>query len=270
MKKTLAILLALLAATSITLASCKDDGRSTLDDDWNDEDNDYVESDDENDDTTDDGENTTGEQTPGGNEDENDPPVNSTGWETKDDTVYAGVDALNLRSAPNGTNSANIVKQVNHGTKLNRKSTTGKWDKVTLDGSDTEYYVLHMFVSETNANFTFTNCESPVTLTFNSEKGMVCFYTTPFKIWDGDTLLYNNIWESAGVKAINGELKKVALSDNGWIKVTVVGTISLDGGKEKELTEPTTFYISNSDVTTGRIVDPDRPNAGNGSGGGNG
>ena len=267
MKKTLAILLALLAAASITLASCEKKDQPN-NDGWDDEDNEYVDTDDDdgNDTTNDNNDDTTNDQNPGNND--NDPPTNSSGWVEKNDTVYAGVDDLNLRKEAS-TNST-LLKQISAGTKLNRISSNGTWSKVTLDGSTTEYHVLSKFLCDTNANFTFTDCAEPVTLTLNNEKGMVCFYTTPFKIWEGNTLEYNNIWQSSGVKAIDGEFKKIATSENGWMKVTVKGTITLDGNITKTLENEATFYIAYTDVSAGRVIDPDRPNAGNGSSGGNG
>ena len=261
MKKTLAILLALLAAASITLASCQDEGRTSLDDGFDDGDNEYVDTD--NDETDDETNGETNNENNDG-ENNNNQNTNSTGWEEKNDTVYAGVDDLNLRKEQSATST--VLKRVSAGTKLNRIATNGKWDRVTLEGGTTEYYVLHQFVSDTYDNFDFTDCETPVTLTLNNDK-ILRLYTTPFEVYDGNTLLYNNIHKSDRVTAISGEIKKIATSKNDWLKVTIKGTVTYAGGTSETFETETEFYLSPYAVANGRVTDPDRPNGGNSSGG---
>ena len=263
MKKTLAILLALLAATTITLASCKEEPTTNVDG-W-DDDNDYVATGDTSDDTADTTADTTTDKENGEN-------TNVTGWVEKNDTVYAGVNELNIRTSASAANNTNVYKQVNAGTALTRKATNGKWDKVVLEGGETEYYVLHNFVSETNDNFTFTavTSETPVLLTLNEGK-ILRLYTTPFEVYDGNVLNFTNIHARAAVKAVDGEIKKVAVSNNNWIKITVKGTVTYDGNTTETFETETEFFLSPYAVSKGRVNDPERPaSSGNGNSGGNG
>ena len=256
MKKTLAILLALLAATSITLASCKDDGRSTLDDDWNDEDNDYVESDDETDDTTDEGDDTSNNQTPDDGENENDPPVNPTGWEAKDDTVYAGV-KINLRAE--ASTSSESLATIPFGSALSRSETNGKWDKVTYNGKTG--YVSHTYVSLNASDFSFTTYETPVDITLSADTtNKVLFYQTPFSPdkFSAFDLDAGNVLLASGVKAENLSdgytLKKVAISQSGsWVKVELTGTVTIQGSTKTCNGE--VFYIRALAFNRGDIVD---------------
>lgn len=258
MKKTLAILLALLMTSSIALVSCEGNSRTPNSGDWDDE-NDYV---DESDDGTSDTSNESGDSTDSGDEGNGDTSV--TGWIEKSGSVWAGM-KLNLRTQP--STGSTVSKVVDPGTKLNLVSSNGVWDKVTLDGSATEYYALHCLISDTNESFNFEECNTELTFT---GKGNVCLYVSPFHCSDNN-YTYNNIYKSAGVKSLaeGAKITKVGLSANGWMKVTVTGTVNFDGGTSETFATATEFYINPNDVNTGRITDPDRPASGT-PGGGNG
>lgn len=257
MKKTLAILLALLAATSITLASCKDDGRSTLDDDWNDEDNDYVETDDETDDN-DDGDDTSGSQGNGENNNDNNNDntnTNPTDWETKDDTVYAGV-KIKLRAEASTTSET--IATIPFGSALSRSETNGRWDKVTYNGKTG--YVSHTYVSLNSSDFSFNDCE-PVSITLkeNGDRN-VCFYLTPFSPggFSNFETFSGNVLLASGLKAANLSkgytMKKLAVSQSGsWVKVELTGTVTIQGSTKTCNAE--VFYIRALAFNRGDIVD---------------
>ena len=268
MKKTLAILLALLAAASITLTSCQNDGREPVNDDnWDDQDNEYVDTDNSNEDTSKD---TTNDNTDGDNENNNNNNNNNTnpsGWEAKNDTVYAGV-LLVLRGTPSA--SGENLAEIPYGTALARAESNGTWDKVTY--GDKTGYVMHVYVSANNSAFNYTNVESPVSISVktDSDKNVV-FYTTPFVI-DNESYAANWLCNS-GIKAEflseGYTLKKLAVSENKkWVKVEFVGTVTINAKNSATYpaTNPGIVYIQATSFDDGRIVDSTWSS---GSGGGN-
>ena len=264
MKKTLAILLALLAAASITLASCQDDGRSTLDDDF-DKDNDYVDTDDE-DETNDD---TDGETTnDNNNENNNNQNVNPTDWEEKNDTVYAGL-KINLRS--DASKNGDIITTIPFGSAISRIETNGRWDKVTYNGQTG--YVDHTYVSLNSGDFTFNACDAAEITIAENASNAVLFYQTPFSP-DGYAkfdLDASNVLLASGIKAPNlttgYSLKKVAISQSGnWVKVEFTGTVTI--GSSTKTCNAETFYIRALSFNRGDIVDSSWNNSSNPGGDG--
>lgn len=262
MKKTLAILLALLAAASITLASCEKKDQPN-NDGWDDEDNEYVDTDDDdgNDTTNDNNDDTTNDQNPGNND--NDTPTNPSGWVEKNDTVYAGV-LLTLRDEPNGDS----IDEIPFGTALSRAETNGTWDKVTYNNKTG--YVMHVLVASTDSAFKFTNVETPVAITVNPENtNNVVLYKSPFYIDDSDLSSANWLCKS-GIKPNNLSetytMKKLAISENKkWVKVEFVGTVTISSNNTATYTaeNPGIFYIQATSFNDGRIVDSTWSSGGN-------
>ena len=250
MKKTLAIFLALLAAASVTLASCgnkkkpleQGGGGSYIDDEYDDDTT-----------TNNDGNSNTGDTGNNGNTNVSDPTANYT---DTNDVVYAGVE-LNLRTTPstNGT----VIKTVPFGTKLNRSQTNGDWDKITIEGDSNVYYVLHEWTTASNANFTFTDCEHTAFTVVGAKEGKgVQFYYSPFVHNNLSTALNNAYLGTAFLASDlqNYTLTRVAMNSS-WVKVIFTGTV-----KGKTLTDEV-FYIQASHFNDkDRISDPTFPGQG--------
>ena len=264
MKKTLAILLALLAAASISLAACDEDNERTPIGGENGDDIEQVEdSDDEvTEDTKDNNNEDTNDQ---GGED-----VGSNGYVDKSGVVYAGVD-LNLRTTDYSTADSTIAKTVPFGTKLNLVASDGTWSKVKLDGDDTVYYALAGLTSAAQVNL--TELEEPVAITLSeTTANNVLFFNFPFESED-ENLYWNNVALASGLKHANlskdYSLKKVATS-NKWAKVEFVGTITVGSSVRTHTAEnPGVYYIKDLAFSRGDIVDPTY-SSGSGVGGGQG
>ena len=255
MKKTLAILLALLMTSSIALVSCENNSRTPNSGDWDDE-NDYV---DESDDGTSDTSNESGDSTDSGDEGNN---SNPTGWIETNDTVYVGVN-VTLRTEPSNADSVKSDKKVTFGTAINRLETNYTWDKVSVDGST--YYIKSIYIEKNGNNFKFTDVENgPVTIEINpANTNKVVFYRSPFFIDDpNDSLAYlNNAYTASGILPGNlaqgYTLKKLAVSANGsWVKVEFTGKLTFGTTEYKDYeTTPGVFYIQAKSFNDGRIVD---------------
>ena len=262
MKKTLALLLALLMITTIALAACKKEKTpSGLDDE--DDDNYNV--------LSSDSESESGSESE--SESESKKPATSE-WVDKNDVVYAGVDRLNLRTSASASNNNNISKTVDSGTKLNRISSNGVWSKVTLDGNTQEYYVSNDWLSSNAGDFSFTAC-TPVDLTINETTNNIIFFESPFESDDEDLYFENAVCASGFKKAnVKGAytLKKVATSASGsWIKVEFVGTIEINTNNTKTFAagNPGELYVKVRAIERGDITDPTY-SGGSSSGGGRG
>ena len=254
MKKVLAILLAMMLM-SATLVACEKEQPNLPEEE--EEDDGYINSDP--DDTDGEGEQNPddGEQNPNENTDQT---PSTSGWVTKNDTVYAGVQ-LRLRTSPSSAGTNNIAKSVDMGTKMNRSEANAKWSKVTLDGDSTTYYVSNAWLTSSNADFTFTDCADPVSLTINASDYNLCFFFTPYESEDQDAY-FENVLGAGGFKlaAVTSgySLKKIATSNGGnWIKVQFVGTVTISG-KAHTYTEaaPGVFYVKMRAITRNDITDP--------------
>lgn len=261
MKKTLALLLALLMITTISLAACKKDKTPSGLDDEDDDNFNAV--------TTDENESESESES-----DSDTKKPATTEWVDKNDVVYAGVDRLNLRTSASASSSTNIAKKVDSGTKLNRIASNGIWSKVTLDGETTEYYVSNDWLASNGGDFSFTSC-TPVDLTINESEYLLTFFESPFESDDND-LYFENAVCASGFKKENVKgtytLKKIGTSASGsWIKVTFVGTIEISSNNVKTFSTeaPGTLYIKQSAITRGVVTDPTYV-ANNPSGGGRG
>lgn len=230
MKKTLAILLALLAAASISLASCEKTPENN-NDGWDDDDNDYVETKGDDTDAVE-----TGDDTADTENTDTDNVPNYTGWVDTNDTVYAGVN-LRLRTEPS-TNSGALAT-IPFGATISRLQTNGSWDKVTYNGQTG--YVSHTYVSSNAGDFTFTDYAeaTAITLSTAEKANNVLFYKTPFSPdqYERFDLDADNVLLASGVKAANLSegyvLEKVAISQSGkWIKVKLTGTVTVGGSNK--------------------------------------
>ena len=263
MKKTLALILALLMLASFALVACNDNEKTPVnDDDYEDDDN---IKDDEDKDTEKDTEADTEDDTEKDTEkeSENQTENNVPEWETKNDTVYVGVDGLNLRSAPNASPDS-VVAQVNAGTALTRIATNGTYDKVKNPTTNEECYVLSKWVTTVGSNFEFTAVDPATDLEFStaSDAKNACFFTTPHVAWNGDDYDYTNIVCKAGIKHGNLSegytLKKIGYNAN-WIKVEFVGTITITNGATITCTaeDPGIFYVRKVSIGDKCIIDKD-------------
>lgn len=260
MKKTLAILLALLAAASITLASCEKEPTTNVDG-W-DDDNDYVESkDDDSDmDESDSGSDADNDQ---GNNGNNTTPSN--GWTEASGNIYLGMNVI-LRKAPDELASSKTDKKLSFGTALTRVRTNGRWEEVKISGDETLYYVKSIYTTDAAGNFKFTEDAEKPTLTLSTTTdNNVCFYKTPFYCDDSESNFANMLCKS-GIKAVHlkgnaeGEtysLKKLAVSENGkWVKVEFVGTVEISTNNKATYTSdaPGVFYIQALSFTREDII----------------
>ena len=225
MKKTLAILLALIMALSVSLMACtKDkDKDNDDDDDWDDGEYNYNP-------VTSDAEESTGSYLGG------DDYFSSGVWVEKNDTVYVGIDNTNIRDA--ASTSSEVIATVKSATALTRTATNGTWDKVTYDSK--ECYVRSALVTTDANDFSFEDCDEEVALTVK-EGYQVNLRTTPFYDQDySDANLGPNGLDPAATA--NGELVKVAVSKSGdWYKVKYDGK---------------TYYLAYSNITSGYVSDP--------------
>lgn len=247
MKKTLAILLALLTAATVALTACSPDDREPADNN-DDDDIDYVEDED------------TDDKKPKDTSDNDDDKNNgNSNNEEEDDKVpavlYAGVE-LRLRSSTSTSSENNVVKTVPFGTKLNYVATSGSWYKVTLDGDSAEYYVQSKWLASGNAAFSFTDCED-ADLTVETTSNKVVFYNSPFVCEDLETALQNALLGDGFLKThfMDGYKLTAVATNSGWVKVEFVGTIKLSENKTATYAEanPGVFYVQMKSFTEGRI-----------------
>ena len=183
-----------------------------------------------------------------GNNDDTNPPTD--GWVDKVDTIYTGVNNLNLRLEPS-INAAKVTTISAAGTALNRVATNGTWDKVEIGEGDAKQtaYVLNAFVSQVSTNFSFTTlpAENQSTLTIVGDN-KINLRSTPF-VPGGDNN-YDNVVISE-FNASYGTLTKVAVSASGnWYQVSYTGTI---GTKTYNGTEA--LYVTASVVSGGWVAD---------------
>ena len=246
MKKTLAILLALLITSSIALVSCENNSRTPNSGDWDDE-NDYV---DESDDGTSDTSDESGDSTDSGDEGNNSTSV--TGWIEKNDTVYAGYN-MNLYESTS-TTSNKVYDGIKAGDAIARISTNETWDKVsvTVNGETKTGYVVSKWVSTTN-NFSFTAIDPVKELEVIATDGnRLVIFKTPHMVMNGTDYDYHNIVCKGGLTAgsfSQGYTLKAVGENANWIKVEFVGTITLSSNTETGTTEaPLTLYIKKSHV----------------------
>ena len=256
MKKTLAILLALLAAASITLASC-DEEPENPNNGW-DDDNQYVNESKEDDKTDTSAKDTTAESENKETENNNTTTTTPSNWDTVSGNLYLGMNVI-LRSAANEYDTSKTEVKLPFGTALTRVRTNGKWEEVSYNGD--LYYVKSIYTTTVGDNFTFTEDPAQPALTLSTETtNNVCFYKTPFYCDDSEANFGNMLCKS-GIKAANLSegytLTKLGVSANGkWIKVSFVGTVTIGATNTVTYTaeDPGVFYIQSLAFTRGDVL----------------
>ena len=162
MKKTLAILLALIMSTSVALVACSDSSSDDVGDDgfvvdWGDEDLDFDETDapetDENGETVKAPENTNTNTNSGST---------ATNMETVNDTVYVLYDA-NIREKASSKASSKVIGKAPFGVALTRSAMNSTWSKITYktdSGATVEGYISNELVTTNKQTVTFIKQET--------------------------------------------------------------------------------------------------------------
>lgn len=150
MKKTLALLLALMMILTVSLTAC--DGGNTPNnsgDDFEDDDGFVMNTGNQTEDTDDTGADTN----------------NSGNWEPVSVTIFVLGNGLNIRSAAD-TKDSDILGKANIGDSFVATEADSKWYKITYEGK--EAYVSAEYVTINQAEATFEDCE-PQTLTIKND-----------------------------------------------------------------------------------------------------
>lgn len=161
MKKTLAILLALIMSASIALVACDNNSDDNIDDD-----EDFVIDDfgggDENADKDDAAEtNEKGETVKPSGDKNNTSNTNNTTMQTVNDTVYVLYDA-NIREQASTKNSSKVIGKAPFGTALTRSQKNSTWSKVTYkdaNGATVEGYISNELITTNKQTVTFVKQE---------------------------------------------------------------------------------------------------------------
>ena len=249
MKKTLAILLALLMVGSIVFVACDSTGRTPVNDGFDDDgDNDYIDESEEEDSESTDSTTESESQTQTGND--------NYGWVDKNDTVYAGY-GMNLY-ANTSTSSEKIYTGIKAGDALTRISSNDQWDKVsvTVNGDTKTGYVQSKWVSTVN-NFAFNAIDPEKDLTVKAtDNKKLSIFTTPHIVMNGSDYDYHNIVCKGGLTAAafsEGYSLKAVGENSNWIKVEFVGTITLSNNTVSGTEEaPLVLYIYKNHIE-GRV-----------------
>lgn len=267
MKKTLAILLALIMTTSVALVSCNEES--------NDEDveNEFVvnfEGNEINGETTEPETNENGEtikpSTP------NKPNTNTGTFETVNDTVYVLYTA-NIREEASDKSSVDVLGTAPFGASLTRSEKNSKWSKVTFtkDGSTITGYIANDLIT-TNAkavNFIEKKNEdgsavvTKIKTTINANNAIVRKfpladgYPNTFKVLDSDEFSAGSI--VAQIPKGTDNITVVSVSEDGvWAYVKGQGKLYNGGNPATTTTEVEGYTLySNLEI------------AGNGSSSGN-
>lgn len=273
MKKTLAILLALIMSASVALVSCNDNSSDVGDDEnddfvvdfeggnINDKDTDAPETD-ENGETV--------NKPSGGNNTTN--TNNNTTMETVNDTVYVLYTA-NIREQASDKSSVDVLGTAPFGASLTRSEKNNKWSKVTYskDGTSITGYIANDLIT-TNAkavnfvekkNEDGTDVVTKIKATLNANNAIVRKfpladgYPNTFKVLDSDEFGASSI--VAQIPKGTDNVTVVSVSEDGvWAYVKGQGKLYNGGNPSNDLTavEGYTLY-SNLEI------------AGNASSGGN-
>lgn len=222
MKKTLALILALMMILSVALVACgdKEDPTEPTDDFFND-DVDYT------------GDDETGDDTDDNNGTNNSGVVSGSSFVTKNDTVYACYNAVIRKDAK--LTSAKVA-EVTFSTALSRIEANNKWSKVKI--GEIEGYIANDLITTSAAAVTFKPVESeePVTakvtnLGASSNANLRKFplaLSNP-KIVDLEAFNSSCI---IGQVAKNTEVTIIAVSEDGqWAKIKCMAKAS-DGNGE--------------------------------------
>ena len=150
MKKTLALLLALIMILSVSLTACSNNKPTNSGDNFDDEDDGgsiVINGNNNQTENTDDTDNTDSDDV--------------DGWKSESVTIYVLGNGLNIRSAADAKDNNNILGKANIGDSFVATAADSKWYKITYEGK--EAYVNKEYVTINQAEATFEDCE-PQTL----------------------------------------------------------------------------------------------------------
>lgn len=242
MKKTIAILLALLTMLSFSLMACNKKGNNSGNTNDLDNDDNFAPSSGTNAQNSSDTGNGTGNN--GSNTGNNNGGNLSGNWVAKAGTVYL-IAKSNIRSATDMKDSS-IVTSLEAGTPLERVRTNNIWDEVTYDGKTV--YVLSYRVASSKNEFEFIDYigDDIKTIHVKPASGnntpQINLRSTPMFPTSATVEKYssedNVVCTINGVGTANGELKVIGINKSGTIlKVT------FDGKDVKGNDRKGTFYI---------------------------
>ena len=168
MKKTLAILLALIMSTSVALVACNNSSDDNGDDgdfvvDW-DEDLDFDGGETEAPETDENGETIKAPENTNTNNGGSSSNTGATNMETVNDTVYVLYDA-NIREKASSKTSSKVLGKAPFGAALTRSAKNSAWSKVTYktdSGSTVEGYIMNELITTNKQTITFVKQETVV------------------------------------------------------------------------------------------------------------
>ena len=167
MKKTLAILLALIMSTSVALVACNNSSNDNGDDgdfvvDWDDEDLDFDGGETEAPETDENGETIKAPENTNTNNGGSSSNTGATNMETVNDTVYVLYDA-NIREKASSKTSSKVLGKAPFGAALTRSAKNSAWSKVTYktdSGATIEGYISNELVTTNKQTVTFIKQET--------------------------------------------------------------------------------------------------------------
>ena len=167
MKKTLAILLALIMSTSVALVACNNSSDDNGDDgdfvvDWDDEDLDFDGGETEAPETDENGETIKAPENTNTNNGGSSSNTGATNMETVNDTVYVLYDA-NIREKASSKTSSKVLGKAPFGAALTRSAKNSAWSKVTYktdSGATIEGYISNELVTTNKQTITFIKQET--------------------------------------------------------------------------------------------------------------
>ena len=229
MKKTLALILALIMMLSVALVACGDKEEPT-------EPNDDFFGDIEPGDETGEGDET--------NESGNNIPTTNSTFVAVNDTVYVLINA-NIY-ADSRINSNKVVAQVPFGVAISRQEKNNKWSKVTYNG--VEGYIPNELVGSIS-QVTFKDVEEGTTVKPANLQGAshLVLRKTPLYLPDPDVVNLDDFNSKSilGQAGKDAEIVVLAVSEDGnWLKVKCQAKARLTDGKyAEELTEITGYCM---------------------------
>lgn len=273
MKKTLAILLALIMSASVALVSCNEGGNNIEDEnddfvvDFGGDDIETSEPE-----TDENGETIKPSNTNNTNNSGNNNNSSSTTMESVNDTVYVLYTA-NIRAQASDKSSVDILATAPFGSSLTRSEKNNKWSKVTYtkDGSTVTGYIANDLITTNAKSVNFIEKKNDdgsavitkIKSTINANNAIVRKfpladgYPNTFKVLDSDEFSAGSI--VAQIPKGTGDITVVSVSEDGvWAYIKGTGKLYNGGNPSSESTtvEGYTLY-SNLEI------------AGNGSSNGN-
>jgi hypothetical protein len=224
MKKTLALLLALIMILSVALVACdKNSGTSGTTGD--DEGGSIVNKNNKKED----------EEDEGNGDDSGNTPTEAWTTFTTPKTMYCMADGVRVRTSTNYNGDGNILTAINAGESITATAKSNDaeepWYKVTVNGQDA--YILAEYLTEVEAETKFVNLPTPEVLTFKANTASKTYNTN---LREAPAFGNQTTFITLNSATIKGTLVKVAVNEAGNIwKVEYTET-----GKATK-----TYYIGN-------------------------